>query len=777
MKTKLWLFQVPVVLIFYSAFYITQLGVNGDLKNEFVRNNIFSNLRIVSGMFTNFKFRIRGPQPPKNRIVIVEVDSESIAQHGRWPWHRDKMAELVQKSFDAGAKVVGLDIVFSEEDKRVSETLKEVLQKNNLAQVIPEQETDNNLETIIQFNPDKLVLGWTSENACQPAYMPPEGCPVKDPEKIASLPPHFDKFAYQSFIAPKDFDSQKTSLVSAPSVIANIPKFNDAATHSGYFNSFADEDGYVRRTNLVMLVNGKPYPSLPLEMMRVGLNDELKVEVDASYRISDISFTKSGRSIPVTPLGAMEINFRGPAYTFTYISAKDVLSFGTANDAGRNLASTSTTESLREALKDAYVLIGVSAIGVFDMRAFPFDSNTPGVEGHANILDNLLSGDMLTHKKSQGDGFIWISLLMVVGALLLAFITEKMESVPALLLFMASLGAFSVIDAKVLFQNNIHWDTSFLYLEMGVIFMFTIALKYVSEEKNKKFIRGALSKYVAPTIVDSILKDPRKLSLGGEKKDLTILFSDIRGFTSFSEKMDAKQLAGFLNDYLGIMTDIVFDCEGTLDKYIGDAVMAFWGAPLDQPKHATNACIAAMKMQKALADNRERFRTQYGIEVNIGIGVNTGSVNVGNMGSERIFEYTVIGDHVNLASRLEGLTKTYGAGIVTSRYTFDDIVASAQTLPPHRVLDFVKVKGKKNAVELIQVLDAELPAEALKLFDHGRELYKMQKWDEAAEAFEKVKILLGGHDGPSEMYLERCRDFKLTPPEANWDGSWEMHSK
>jgi adenylate cyclase len=241
--------------------------------------------------------------------------------------------------------------------------------------------------------------------------------------------------------------------------------------------------------------------------------------------------------------------------------------------------------------------------------------------------------------------------------------------------------------------------------------------------------------------------------------------------------MDAKALAAFLNDYLGSMTRIVFAHDGTLDKYIGDAVMAFWGAPLDQPKHAYNCATAAIAMMKALADNRERFKTQYDVEVNIGIGINTGVVNVGNMGSDTNFEYTVIGDHVNLASRLEGLTKAYGVSIVTTRFTMDHIKELGVPLPAHRILDHVKVKGKKNAVELIQLTEGTLSELGMKLFEEGQKLYAQQQWDSAIAKFNEANHAFGGKDGPCAVYIERCEDFKKAPPESDWDGSWEMHSK
>ncbi len=781
MKFKLWLLQIPVVVLFTFAFYVHEAGIQGNLQNELLRVKIFPVVRVISGWFTNFKFKIRGPEAPKNKIVIVEIDTDSLSKFGRWPWHRDLTAYLIQKTLDAGAKVVGLDMVFSEPDQRVPDELVKILEQNGLGPLVPNFETDLFLEKLIHENSERLVLGWMSPSPCQPAYSSAEECPVSDPEMLSVFPKDFEKFAYQNFKAPYGFDQNKTTLLSNAEVIANIEMYNKAAKHSGFFNAWPDDDGYVRRTNLVMTANGKAYPSLALEMLRTGLNEELEIELDQSQKVASIGLARSGRKIPVTPLGVMEINFRGPAMSYQYVRASEVMQdedqINIEKD--RKIASASKMELL----KDAYVLIGISAIGVFDMRAFPFDSNTPGVEGHANILDNLLSNDMFKPSVDNNGGkqrMIWMYILMVVGALAFAYTTEKLESVPALLLFVASLSGISFLDLKVLFQNQLNWNTSLLYLELCTIFGFTLAIKYVLEERNKKFIRGAFAKYVAPAVVDSILKDPTKLTVGGEKKELTILFSDIRSFTSFSEKMDAKALAGFLNDYLGIMTDVVFEYGGTLDKYIGDAVMAFWGAPLDQPEHASNACKAAIKMQQLLAQHRDRFKKQYGIDVEIGIGVNSGQVNVGNMGSDRIFEYTVIGDQVNLASRVEGLTKTYASGIVTTRFTLNDIAGVGLPLPAHRVLDFVKVKGKKNAVELVQLLEREYSPVGLRVFEEARQFYVTQKWDEAIEKFNQANELLkteAGPDGPSVMYIERCKEFKLSPPNADWDGSWEMHSK
>jgi adenylate cyclase len=791
MKAKLWLLQIPVIVFFVGCMGLSELGIRGDLgKLPWIDHvswytqpgvhKLFTKLRGVTTWFTDRKFKFRGPEKPKNKVVIVEVDSDAIDQIGRWPWHRDKLAELIDKTFKAGAKVVGLDIMFSEPDLRMPKELAETLEKDfKHPELVKKYETDRVLANTIFSHIDNLVLGWSSEGTCQPLFMPAEECPVTDPNFMNQWPKFHEHFAVSKTILPPGYDASRSPLVSMATVIPNIPEFSEASEHAGYFNAYPDPDGVVRRTSVFMLGNNKAYPTLTLEMARVGLGESIRVEVTPDYKVKEVAFEKSGRTVPTSPLGAVEYNFRGPGNTFPYIPALDILREDDKiqDRMNRKLAGASKTSLL----KDAYALIGVSALGVFDMRSFPFDDDVAGVEGHATLLDNILSDDLLI-PSSTTSGTYWIFLFMILGAAAFAGAMQKLEAVPAFVLFGTLVLAFGFFDFHILFANqHTNWDTSFLYLEFAFLFVLTIAAKYVEEENNKKFIRGAFSKYVAPVIVDSILKDPTKLSLGGEKKELTILFSDIRGFTTFSEAMDAKKLSQFLNDYLGIMTKLVFANQGTLDKYIGDAVMAFWGAPLDQPDHAANACKTAIEMMKALRANQARWKEQYGVEVNIGIGINSGPVSVGNMGSDTNFEYTVIGDHVNLASRLEGLTKAYGVGVVTTRFTFDVIKGAGLPYPPHRQLDLVKVKGKKKAVELIEILDKPISDEGLKLFNDAVALYRAQKWDEAVVLFEKAGPLCSVHpdspDAPCAEYIERCRTFKETPPAPDWDGSWEMHSK
>ena len=786
MKKKIWLLQLPVIFLTVFLYMVVRLGTDGYLESSFLRENVFNPLRSFQGLVTNIKFVTRGPEKPKNKIVIVEVDSKSLSERGRWPWHRDQTAHLIEQIFQAGAKVVGMDIVFSEPDQRVSPEMRSVLGAFKLEHLAEDLETDRLLSQTIFNHREKLVLGWASENHCTPALNTSEICPVGLEDQVQPNPEGYERFAYQQKgpqIRPY-LDEPRLPFVTMMDMIPNYSEFTTPAEHAGYFQAFPDPDGYIRKASILMSARGKIFPPLAMKMAALGLGESPEIELAEDFGVKRVLLTQSAREIPVSRQGAMEINFRGPGYTFTFVSATDLMGseethpFIQVSDGAKSV-DLPRAEAY-QLLKDAYVIVGVTALGVFDLRPMPFDHMAVGVEGHAHILDNLLSGDMFDIKQSNS---LWLLFILSIGAMAFAFTIQRLESVPGLLLFLGAIGAMLFIDMKILFANRINWNTSLVYSEFALIFTSTIAIKYILEERNKKFIRGAFSKYVAPAIVDSILKDPTKLTVGGVKKDVTILFSDIRSFTSFSEQMDAKALANFLNDYLGIMTEIVFENEGTLDKYIGDAVMAFWGAPLDQPMHALNACKGAVKMQLALDEHRQRFKTQYTVPVNIGIGINTGAVTVGNLGSERIFEYTVIGDHVNLASRLEGLTKAYGAGILTTRFTFDSIQETGGEVPAHRVLDFVKVKGKKNAVELIQIFHKPVKAEGLAAFEAARVLYASQRWDEAITQFEKAAPLIGDPVGDTtsdptcEIFIDRCKEFKKEPPSADWDGSWEMHSK
>jgi adenylate cyclase len=757
-QKRIWWSSFPVVLLFASSFWCYQKSEDLSFDSVLFRERFYPIMQSIQGFHTNAKFKIRGEESVKNKIVIVEIDDRSVFEVGRWPWHRDQTALLVEKALQAGAKLVALDITFSEKDDRVPAGLAETLKYSGVDVDIAAFETDPILTKLIADNPDRVVLGYMAEHPCHPRYSRAEDCPVNDPE--IQYPDGFEKFSLANTLYPKGVPLENGSVPHVFNLISNLSDFNEKAKYSGLLNAEVDSDGVIRKTPLFYQARDKLLPVLSLVAAEAVLKQRAQATFDGNGNLKAVSF--NGKNIPITAQGQVQMNFRGGRGKFPYLSAVDVLKLGQAGEK-RDLATTEGAEApdetqmppekVQSTLKDAVVLVGLSALGAWDMRAFPFDTHTPGVEGHATALDNIISGDLLRTTSMVPGAFELLMALMVLGGILFAWWFERLDSLPALGFFIVIFISILGVDQKVFFDQGINLNTTFLLLEFSVLFMVVVALKYIFEEQNRKFIRGAFARYLAPTVVDYVLKNPEKLTVGGERRELTIMFSDIRSFTTFSEKMDPKTLSSFLNEYLGKMTDVIFKYDGTLDKYIGDAVMAFWGAPLEVPDHAAKAIQTIYEMIEAVHVMQPDFEARFGIKLEVGIGLNTGFVSVGNMGSDKIFEYTVIGDTVNLASRIEGLTKYYGAEIIISRATLESALQVKNfKAPTHRTVDRVKVKGKKDAIEMIEILCRPAPAEGLEAFELGRTHYAL-------------------------LFLERCHEYQQTPPAPDWDGSYEMTSK
>ena len=292
MKQKLWLFQLLLIFGFSACFVLIQQGELGNLQNPFLREKVYPSLRTITGTFTNWKFKLRGEQPPKSKVVIVDIDDESLLNIGRWPWHRNTIAELVDRIFDAGAKAVGLDIVFSEEDRRVPEELAEYLKSQGFGDAFEIFETDPELASSIAKHRNDIVLGWFTDSDCQPGFLSFEDCPVTHEEVLADFPENFDKFSIQDFKSEGTFDAQATPILSAAYVTGNLASYNAVAKHAGFFNAKPDPDGTVRRAPLIYFANGKPYPSLALEVARVGLGEEIEVRLTEDHEIDTIRFKK-----------------------------------------------------------------------------------------------------------------------------------------------------------------------------------------------------------------------------------------------------------------------------------------------------------------------------------------------------------------------------------------------------------------------------------------------------------------------------------------------------
>ena len=770
-KLPLWLFAAPVILV-AAAFQMTyDLGEQGKLNSLFLREKIYPIARSVTGTATNIKFRTRGPVPEKSKIVIVEVDDASVNLIGRWPWHRDMTAQVIHSIFKLGAKNVGIDIAFSEPEERIPPEVYQLVKDNQtLSSQLQSFEGDAIFSKVIEAHKDHLILGFSPIASCQPHYDGLENCPVDNEELNKTVSDELDKFAL-----PEEYPFSKEVIRQSPlrqvlTEFSSIPSYRDAAVHSGFFYVDPDADGYIRRYPLFLFHQNKIYPSLSLEMAELMRDDKIKLEYSTDGLIKKAWFAKEPENpIPVTPLGYMDMNFRGPRESFPYVNVVDVLKAVDSHD-----------ERVMNLLKDANVFFGVTAIGLYDMRAFPFDSNTAGVEGHATATDNLSANDAL--RSASGIHLDWLPLALIIGlGVGFAALISRLEAIPSLALFAVFVAVTAFLDVKVLFAHNINLPTAFLFLETLLIFATILSIRYILEERNKKFVRDAFSKYLAPSVVDLVLKDPSKLTVGGERRELTIVFSDLRGFTTFSEKMDPKTLSQFLNEYLSEMTEVIFEYEGTLDKYIGDAIMAFWGAPLDQPDHASKAWAAAVEMQKRLKRVAPIYKEKYGIEVSTGIGINAGEVSVGNMGSKRIFEYTVIGDHVNLASRLESLTRTYGCDILSTQSTIELLPEEVRSKVFYRTIDSVIVKGKTKAIDLIEVCEAAPDPKLLEIFYLAKAEFRARNWEKAIEHFREVSsgyvTLYGKPDAVSEMFVKRTKAYQEEPPEADWDGTMAMKSK
>jgi adenylate cyclase len=731
------------------------------------------------------RFQLRGRVTPDPRIIIVDIDQRSQEQLGRWPFPRINFAHLMDALREDGARVVAFDMTFSKPDQTVlplqdlsadlAEQKKRGLTVNPSVQsAIDRREKQYNYdeqfaESLNRFG--RVVLGnyflYTTADL--------QGVSNEALDNYANLLAYFpfpQVVGYPQTLGEagrvKVIHIYETQYLVPRGAEANAPDFTAAVASekggAGFFNVTVDADSVVRRLPLAIpygrdsnLANWDFYPSLDVQAVRLflGLRDE---DMKLNYGDAGITTLQFGPHLTVHPddLSRLLVNFHGPSQTYPYVSFGDV--------------------ALRKfqpgTFKDKIVLIGASATGIGDLRATPFGGiDFPGVEIHANLIDNILNRQFLVHHGPQvltDIGFVFLFGLPL--GLWLAVVRPRWMAAGLLLV--------------VPFAGIVYW--AFLrgwWLNFIVPALFTLVpnvslvalYRVFFEEQEKRKIRGAFQQYVSPEVIRRLLTDPERVR--PRKTEVTVLFSDIRGFTTISEKLDAQELAGLLNAYLTDMTKIIFRHQGTLDKYIGDAVMAIWGAPFDAPDHAAKCCEAAVEMLSKLADLQKDWRARGYPDLDIGIGINTGIASVGNMGSSLRYGYTAMGDSVNLASRLEGLNKEYGTRIVVSESTRTEIHSEKLIF---RELDLIRVKGKLQPVTIFEVLSLEAAAnggsELVELFGRGREAYKRQDWRAAKSLFEEV-LLRWPEDSPSRIFLARCDEYLAEKPAGDWDGVYVMKSK
>jgi len=723
----------------------------------------------------------KAEKPADNKIVIVDLDERSLQAEGQFPWNRIKVGQLTEKLRDYGALVVGFDITFPEPDRNIRDLLAPIdLEKldssftSTLEEIEPIIDSDQYFARVMQSGID-VVLAINFNPQSTAAYN--------------DLPP--------SILDISEAQAERITVQDMRGFTGNISILQDAALGNGSMNQRPDMDGIVRRVPLVIRYGSSLYPTLSLEMFRVyNFLDVYEVITQPYGDLDVVTAVRVGRGlgaleIPTDGFGQVTVPYVGSSSLgnnrhFLYISATDVM-------------RDNLSEEEQEALQNSLVLVGTSAPGLGDIRAMPLQQVYPGVEVHANMLNALLnsvtpievsSGE--TDTQSVFDAFFvsddvvfpyrpdWESGALFFIIMMLGIAMSM--SFPFMNAAVMAGAAFTLLVGSVWFNfqlwANYKLDFSLVLLLLLIIMVTSVNLIYgfLAESQTRKTIKGMFDQYVPPAHIDSMLNDPDNYTFEGESKELTVLFSDIRSFTTISEALSASELKTLLNDFFTPITEIIFKHNGTIDKYVGDMVMAFWGAPLDDENHRVNAVKAALEMLQKVEEMKAEFDERGYPEVNVGVGINTGFMNVGDMGSTYRRSYTVLGDAVNLGSRLEGLTKFYGIRLLIGQET-------ARQLDGYliRLIDKVKVKGKHEAVECYEPLCKESSAgeqlkARVKAYHEALNCYFAQHWDEAEQKFNA--LLENEPDSLLyQVYIERIETLREADLPADWDGAFTHTSK
>ena len=737
---------------------------------------------------TRFRYRSPSATPPDPRIVIVEIDQQSQEVLGKWPFSRAHFATMLDVLRDDGAKVVAFDITFDKPDRTADPVRalwsKLEQRKKNGENIDPKLESEVRAlaseydadsqfaKAIDRFGP--VVLG--------NFFLKHDELKGIDPKILDQYDELIEWYAIgRNALHPETGKQDFLELVGRyerdgdlyAANVANIPALanpdNIEKTTIGFFNVSSDPDGVLRRTMLVLpfgrskeISDWQLYGSLEVQAIRLFLGLHAN-QVIVHFDQTGVVRLDFGTSLLIKPdaTGHLSINYHGPRGTYPYYSIADVV---------RHKIPSGT-------FKDKIVLVGASATGIADLRTPPYgEIDYPGVEVHANVIDNMLHQDFLIRgvKQQLLDAILIILLGLPLG-IWMALVS------PRWMWF----GAFLFLPlVAVDYWSFLHgWWLNFTIPALTLASNVLLVSLYRSlfEEKEKRRVRSAFGQYLSPEVIRRLLVNPRLVE--PKKTEITVMFSDIRGFTTISERLDAQDLALFLNQYLSDMTSLVFDHQGTLDKYIGDAVMAFWGAPFEEPGHAAKACNTSLKMMDRVREMQKKWEAEGKPHLDIGIGLNTGLASVGNMGSALRYGYTALGDAVNLSSRLEGLNKDYGTHILVNETTY---AAAKDDGFVFRELDLIRVKGKLQPVTIYELIGRAgqpslygTPDEVrsrLELFQIARAFYCQRRWAEAQKSFQTL-LDKWPDDGPSRAYWKRCQDYLFDEPPAGWDGVFTMTHK
>lgn len=733
-------------------------------------------LELIEAKTLDLRFLLRGKRQPGGDIVIIAVDEKTEDDLGRWQSSgRRWIAQMLNSLHEAGAKVIGFDFTLAEPDEGAVLEAVEAIKERYLEEIPPNpplqkgrvdmftyldevkaaHDYDRQLAEAIR-RAGNVVLGiYYVFDRASAAHL--------TPEQLETYHQIINRSKYTTIKFPPGITRQPLRLRHSFGVEPNLPIFSEAAKSFGHFTFVPDRDGYIRQASLLVEYREDYYPSLDLEIVRAYLNPRLPPLIHALGKEGGGSVDRiqlGDIHIPTDGQGRLLINYYGPAQTFPHYSLSDVV-------LGR---------SPPETFKDKIVLFGFTGSIYQDVHSVPFQPGLyPGVEVHATIIENIIREDFLTKPEWTilADPLI-IFLLGIVLGVALQRTHPFSGAFTALICLMAVAGIIYMAFLSWRVWLNVTFPFMFIILDYLVM----TSYKYFTEEKKEKEIKDAFQHYVAPTVVDQLLETVDELKLGGEQRLLTALFADIRGFASIAENQKPEELVRFLNEFFTAMTEAVLSYEGTFDKYMGDSILAFYGAPLEQPDQALRACKTAVEMLTRLRKLRVILKARGLPPINIGIGINSGEMIVGNMGSEKQFDYTIIGDHVNLTSRLEEITKHYKTSIVISQFTYKLIRNDSFIV---RELDTVRVRGREEPVTIYHLIGYGTPNQQtqafLNRFREGLDAYKNRQWGQAITLFLETINIRPDDEPCCRMYIERCGKYANNPPPEDWDGVFVMETK
>lgn len=700
---------------------------------------------------TRLKLTLPGGIDP--RVVIVDIDERSLAIEGRWPWPRDRLALLVNRLFDDyGIAVLGFDVVFADEDTGTALEVLDQLAAGSLKsdtqfmdefqRIRPSLEFERLFAESLKDRP--VVMGYYFQSRIRP----------EDATTGGLLP--------EPLLAVEGSGLERIPFVEAHGYGANLEILQRSAFTAGFFdNPLVDDDGVYRRVPLLTTYDGQLYQSLALGVTRLYTGNEIIEPLvyfdDTGTRAEGLEGIRlDNLEIPLDYRAAALVPYRGGQGSFPYVSITDVLN-GTADPA---------------VLEGAIVLVGTSAPGLQDLRSTPVQNVYSGVEVHANLVAGFLDGSV-KHQPGYVLGVEFV-LLLAIG-LFMTFALPVLSAAWSAIISILIAGGVTAFNV-VVWNSGVVIPLAPTLLLVLLLFLLQMSYGFFVEGRGKRQITRMFGQYVPPELVDEMSINPDELGVGGDSREMTVLFSDVRSFTTISEGLNPQELTQLMNEMLTPMTRIIHQHRGTIDKYMGDAIMAFWGAPLHDPEHARNALLAGLDMLAELPKIQKDFEAKGWPPIRIGVGLNTGMMNVGNMGSEFRMAYTVLGDAVNLGSRLEGLTKQYGVSIMVSEFTKAAVPDFA-----YRELDVVQVKGKEEPVAIFEPIgpadqvDAE-QLKNLKLYNQTLKLFRAQQWDQAEMQLVNLKQVEPERK-LYDVYIDRIQHYREFPPGADWDGVFKHTTK